>query len=184
MTTTPEARDLEGCRIGVPESRQLDLFADMLERRGAQTLRCPLVDIRDTPDQAHVRRWLDDVIDNGLDEMIWLTGEGLRRLRDFAERDGQARLTAFVERLGQARAITRGPKPVRELRALKLRSDVAAERVLMFGCVKLTAGWLHSQTVQTSWNATIRRTSGRHCARCAQVSLALPCCKPDPLHAE
>ncbi|MES1948618.1 uroporphyrinogen III synthase HEM4 [Salinisphaera sp. C84B14] len=139
MTTSPDARDLEGCRIGVPESRQLDLFADMLERRGALTVRCPLVDIRDTPDQAHVTRWLDDVIDNGLDEMIWLTGEGLRRLRDFAERDGQTRLTAFVERLGQARTITRGPKPVRELRALKLRSDVAATQPTTAGVIEALA---------------------------------------------
>ena len=139
MTTTPEVRDLEGRRIGVPESRQLDLFADMIERRGALALRCPLVDIRDTPDRAHVQRWLDDVIDQGLDDMIWLTGEGLRRLRDFAERDSPERLTHFIARLDAARTITRGPKPVRELRALKLRSDVAATQPTTQGVIEALA---------------------------------------------
>ncbi|WP_353220938.1 uroporphyrinogen-III synthase [Salinisphaera sp. S4-8] len=139
MTTAPEVRDLEGRRIGVPESRQLDLFADMIERRGAVALRCPLVDIRDTPDHAHVQRWLNDVIDHGLDDMIWLTGEGLRRLRDFAERDSPERLTQFIARLDAARTITRGPKPVRELRALKLRSDVAATQPTTQGVIEALA---------------------------------------------
>ena len=86
MNETTDGMPLTGRRIGVPESRQLDLFADMLERRGAEVLRCPLVDIRDTPETGLVEQWLEDVIDNGLDDMIWLTGEGLRRLRGFCER--------------------------------------------------------------------------------------------------
>ena len=45
---------LTGRCIGVPESRQLDLFADMLEKRGATVVRCPLVDIRDAPDAVHL----------------------------------------------------------------------------------------------------------------------------------
>ncbi|MES1931134.1 uroporphyrinogen III synthase HEM4 [Salinisphaera shabanensis T35B1] len=139
MSSTREVRDLEGRRIGVPESRQLDLFADMIERRGAQAIRCPLVDIRDTPDEAHVQAWLDDVIEHGLDDMIWLTGEGLRRLRSFAERDAPVRLTRFVERLDTARAITRGPKPGRELRALGLRSDLAATQPTTAGVIEALA---------------------------------------------
>lgn len=34
---------LAGRRIALPESRELDLFADMLLKRGAQVLRCPLM---------------------------------------------------------------------------------------------------------------------------------------------
>lgn len=136
MSETRDATPLAGCRIGVPESRQLDLFADMLERRGAEVLRCPLVDIRDTPDTPHVAQWLDDVVAHGLDDMIWLTGEGLRRLRGFCERAGGDRMAQFAQRLGEARTITRGPKPVRELRALQLRSDVPATQPTTDGVIE------------------------------------------------
>lgn len=124
--TDTTARPLQSCRIGVPESRQLDLFADMLERRGARVSRCPLVDIRDTPDSASVLAWLDDVIADGLDDMIWLTGEGLRRLLGFAERAGGDHGARFKARLAASRAITRGPKPARELRAIALKPGLPA----------------------------------------------------------
>lgn len=134
-TAPAEDMPLSGRRIGVPESRQLDLFADMLERRGAAVRRCPLVDIRDTPDTAAVTAWLDDVIAHGLDEMIWLTGEGLRRLRSFAERAGPPYPERFAERLAATRAVTRGPKPARELRAMGLRSDIAATEPTTAGVI-------------------------------------------------
>lgn len=134
-TAPAEDMPLSGRRIGVPESRQLDLFADMLERRGAAVRRCPLVDIRDTPDTTAVTAWLDDVIAHGLDEMIWLTGEGLRRLRSFAERAGPPYPERFAERLAATRAITRGPKPTRELRAMGLRSDIAATEPTTAGVI-------------------------------------------------
>jgi uroporphyrinogen-III synthase len=37
-------------RIVVPETRELDVFAQMVERHGANVIRCPLVAIRDVPD--------------------------------------------------------------------------------------------------------------------------------------
>lgn len=133
--STPTDQPLAGRRIGVPESRQLDLFADMLERRGAAVMRCPLVDIRDTPNTAAVMGWLDDVIEHGLDDMIWLTGEGLRRLRGFAERAGTPYPERFAERLAETRAITRGPKPARELRAMGLRADLPATEPTTAGVI-------------------------------------------------
>lgn len=45
---------LAGRRIAVPETRELDVFAQMLERHGANVVRCPLVAIRDVPDLAPV----------------------------------------------------------------------------------------------------------------------------------
>jgi uroporphyrinogen-III synthase len=136
MTDKADSQELGGKRIGVPESRQLDLFADMLERRGAIVMRCPLVDIRDSPDTETVIAWIDDVIDNGLDEMIWLTGEGLRRLKGFAERADGDRMERFTQRLAEARAVTRGPKPVRELRSLGLRTDVPATQPTTAGVIE------------------------------------------------
>ncbi len=123
-------------RIGIPESRQLDLFAEMIERRGARVTRCPLVDIRDAPDATAIQRWMTDVIDNGLDEMIWLTGEGVRRLTAFAARHSEQQLSRFIDRLAQARAVTRGPKPTRELRSHGLRSNIAGTEPTTAGVIQ------------------------------------------------
>ncbi len=115
---------LNGRVIALPETRELDLFASLLERRGAKTLRCPLVSILDAPDAAPIEAWLRRCIAGELDDLILLTGEGLRRLLGFAERAGIRE--PFVESLGKLRKITRGPKPARALRDLGLRPDIAA----------------------------------------------------------
>ncbi len=115
---------LAGRRVAVPESRELDLFARMLEERGARTLRCPLVSILDAPDPAPVEAWLRRFTEGRMQELILLTGEGLRRLLGFAERAGLRR--PFVEALGRVRTVTRGPKPARALRELGLRPSVQA----------------------------------------------------------
>src|SRR5580658_5839596 len=67
---------LAGRRIVVPETRELDLFARMLEERGAAIIRCPMVAIADTPDAAVVEAWLNRVIGGGLDDLVLMTGEG------------------------------------------------------------------------------------------------------------
>ena len=135
----PAGNALARCRIGVPESRQLDLFAAMLEQRGATVTRCPLVDIHDSPDTKAVGAWLDDVLAQGLDDMIWLTGEGVRRLRSFAQHrdaaDGQATEQRLISRLAAARSVTRGPKPGRELRQIELTADIKAARPTTAGVI-------------------------------------------------
>lgn len=116
---------LEGRRIAIPESRQLDLFAAMLERHGATTVRCPLVAIHDTVDAGPVADWLRRLAAGGHDDLIFLTGEGLTRLLGFAERAGIK--DAAIEGMRRARKIVRGPKPVRALRGVRLSPDVTAE---------------------------------------------------------
>jgi uroporphyrinogen-III synthase len=119
------AKPLSGRRIVVPETRELDLFARMLEERGAEVLRCPMVAIVDAPDAAPVEAWLGRVIAGNCDDLILFTGEGLRRLLGFARRAGIE--APFVAALGTLRKITRGPKPVRALREIGLDADVAAQ---------------------------------------------------------
>ena len=68
---------LSGRRIALPETRELDRLAHMLEEEGAETLRCPMVAIRDIPDPAPVRDWLMRL---PFDDLVLFTGEGLRRL--------------------------------------------------------------------------------------------------------
>jgi uroporphyrinogen-III synthase len=115
---------LAGRRIVVFETRELALFARMLEERGADVLRCPMVAIVDAPDPAPVEAWLRRLIAGPFDDLILLTGEGLRRLLGFARRAGLE--PAFVAALKQPRKITRGPKPVRALREIGLDADLAA----------------------------------------------------------
>jgi uroporphyrinogen-III synthase len=116
---------LAGRRIVVPETRELDLLARMLEQHGAITIRCPMVAIRDVPDAAPVVAWLYRFTTNPPDDLILMTGEGLERLVGFARRAGLG--GEFLAALAGVRKITRGPKPVRRLRALGLAPDLAAE---------------------------------------------------------
>ncbi len=120
VTTGP----LTGKRIALPEHRELDRLAHMLEAHGAETVRCPLVAILDAPDPAPVRGWIDRSIATPFDDLILLTGEGLRRLYGIAERQGVG--PAFVASLQTPRKLIRGPKPGRALRELGLKEDLRA----------------------------------------------------------
>lgn len=122
-----QEQTLAGRTIAVPETRELDVFAAMLERRGANVLRCPLVSILDAPDPGPVLQWIRRFNAAEFDDLILLTGEGLRRLLSCIERNAPELKTDFVAQLGRVRKITRGPKPARALRELGLKSDIAAE---------------------------------------------------------
>ena len=112
--------------IAVAEARELDLFAALLERRGAQVLRYPLVRIIDAPDPAPVLDWIRAAAAGGYDDLILLTGEGLRRLVSCIERHQPALRTPFLGAVAHMRKITRGPKPARALRELGMQSDLPA----------------------------------------------------------
>jgi len=136
MTELP----LQGRTIAVAESRELDVFVAMLERRGARVLRCPLVGILDAPDPAPVLDWLRWFSGGGCDDFIVLTGEGLRRLLACIERHEPALNTAFLTQLMRVRKITRGPKPARALRELGLKPDIAAAEPTTPGIIKALHG--------------------------------------------
>jgi uroporphyrinogen-III synthase len=115
---------LNGLTILVPESRELDFFAELLKAESASALRCPLVQIRDLDDTTECDVWIEQLIAGSFQDVIWFTGEGLRRLLSIAERSGCR--APFVAALGRVRTITRGPKPVRALRELGLAPSLAA----------------------------------------------------------
>jgi uroporphyrinogen-III synthase len=117
---------LTGRTIAVPETRELDVFATLLERRGATVLRCPLVAILDAPDPRPVLAWIREFNKGACDDLILLTGEGLRRLLSCIDKHEPALRSEFVDRLGKVRKVTRGPKPARALRELGLQPDIAA----------------------------------------------------------
>jgi uroporphyrinogen-III synthase len=124
---------LSGRTIALPETRELDLFASMLEKRGAAVVRCPMVAIHDAPHAAPVEAWLRELIAGRFDDVIFFTGEGIRRLRGFAERAGLHQ--AFVEALSRVRRITRGPKPVKALRDIGLKPDLKADQPTTDGVI-------------------------------------------------
>src|SRR5260370_27688254 len=76
-----DERPLAGRRIALLEHRELDRLGRMLEEQGAETLRCPLVAIVDAPDPAPVRAWIERAIAAPFDDLVLMTGEGLRRVR-------------------------------------------------------------------------------------------------------
>ena len=122
-----DIQTLAGKTIAVPETRELDLFAALLERRGARVLRCPLVAICDAADPAPVLTFLRRFAEGACDDLILLTGEGLRRLLGCLDRHEPDLKPAFLLQLAKVRKITRGPKPARALRELGLKPDIAAE---------------------------------------------------------
>src|SRR2546430_6787542 len=73
-------RPLAGRRIAILEHRELDRLGRMLEEQGAETLRCPLVAIVDAADPLPVEAWLRRAIAAPFDDLVLMTGEGLRRV--------------------------------------------------------------------------------------------------------
>jgi uroporphyrinogen-III synthase len=120
ITDTP----LAGRVVALPETRELDRLAELLEAEGARAWRCPLVSILDAPDPAPVEAWLRELVAGRFDDVVLLTGEGLRRMMALAERLGFA--PDVVAALARTRKITRGPKPARALKELGLPTDVPA----------------------------------------------------------
>ena len=126
---------LAGRTIAVPETREIDIFAAMLERRGARVVRCPLVAILDAPDPTPVLRWARELAQGAFHDLILLTGEGLRRILSCIEQHEPALKDPFIAALGNLRKITRGPKPARALRELGMKPEIAAERPTTDGVI-------------------------------------------------
>ena len=126
---------LHGRRIALPETREAERLALMLQEQGAETLSCPLVAVIDLADPAPVHAWLRRFIETPFDDLVLLTGEGLRRLHGTAHRTGFEE--AFLGALAKPRKITRGPKPARALRELGLAPDLRAEEPTTEGIIKL-----------------------------------------------
>jgi len=127
-----EANALRGRRIVVPESRELDLFARMLEAQGAETLRCPMVTILDAEEPAPIEAWLKRFAAGQFDE------RALFHLLNLAREEGAfLLLTARSAPAGWKLAI---PDLASRLKALPVVALTAPDDVLLRGVlVKLFA---------------------------------------------
>ena len=128
--------NLQGKRIAVPEMRELEVFSALLERRGAEVLRCPLVTIYDSPHSAQVLAFAVKLADGGFDDFIIITGEGLTRILGCIDKHDPALRPRFVEGLSKLRTVTRGPKPARALRALGLKPNIEATEPTTEGVIR------------------------------------------------
>jgi len=116
---------LTGYRILILETREEAQFSRLLAEQGADVLQCPMFAIHDAPDPAPVEAWIRRCIEAPLDDLVLLTGEGLRRLVQVVRRIGVEQ--DFIAALGKARKFARGPKPGRALREIGLESQVTTE---------------------------------------------------------
>lgn len=120
------AERLTGYRILILETREEAQFSRLLQEQGADVMQCPMFTINDAPDPAPVEAWIRRFIARPCDDLVLMTGEGLRRLLKVVRRLDLEQ--PFVQALAGARKFARGPKPVRALREVGLEAEVIAEK--------------------------------------------------------
>jgi uroporphyrinogen-III synthase len=126
---------LNGYRILILETREEAQFSRLLAEQGADVLQCPMFAIHDAPDAAPVEAWIRRSIDRPLDDLVLMTGEGLRRLVKVARRIGLER--DFVAALAAPRKFARGPKPGKALREIGLEPQQTTEKPTSEGVADL-----------------------------------------------
>src|SRR5476649_935605 len=129
---------LNGYRILILETREEAQFSRLLTEQGADVLQCPMFTIHDAPDSTPIEAWIRRFIDKPCDDLVLMTGEGLRRLMKVARRTGTEQ--AFVAALGKARKFARGPKPGRALREIGLEPQVTTEKPTSEGIIEMLSG--------------------------------------------
>ena len=126
---------LNGYRVLILETREEAQFARLLSEQGANVLQCPMVIIKDAPDPAPIEAWIKRTIDTPLDDLVLMTGEGLRRLMKVVRRIGIEQ--EFVGALGKARKLARGPKPGKALREIGLEPQATTDKPTTEGVVEM-----------------------------------------------
>jgi len=128
---------LNGYRILILETREEAQFSRLLAEQGADVLQCPMFTIHDAPDSAPIEAWIRRFIAKPCDDLVLMTGEGLRRLMKVARRIGLDQ--DFVAAVGKARKFARGPKPGRALREIGLEPQVTTEKPTSEGIAEMLA---------------------------------------------
>jgi uroporphyrinogen-III synthase len=129
---------LNGYRILILETREEAQFSRLLAEQGADVLQCPMFTIHDAPDPAPIEAWIRRFIDSPCDDLVLMTGEGLRRLIKVARRIGVEQ--DFIAAVGKARKFARGPKPGRALREIGLQPQVTTEKPTSEGIAEMLSG--------------------------------------------
>ena len=128
---------LNGYRILILETREEAQFSRLLAEQGAEVLQCPMFTIHDAPDAAPIEAWIRRFVEKPCDDLVLMTGEGLRRLMKVARQIGVDR--DFIAALGNARKFARGPKPGRALREIGLEPQVTTDKPTSEGIAEMLA---------------------------------------------
>jgi uroporphyrinogen-III synthase len=126
---------LSGYRILILETREEAQFSRLLTEQGADVLQCPMFTIHDAPDSAPIEAWIRRFIEKPFDDLVLMTGEGLRRLMKVARRIDLEQ--DFVAAVGSARKFARGPKPGRALREIGLEPQATTEKPTSEGIAEM-----------------------------------------------
>ncbi|WP_375304873.1 uroporphyrinogen-III synthase [Bradyrhizobium sp. A11] len=126
---------LNGYRILILETREEAQFSKLLAEQGAEVVQCPMFTIHDAPDPAPVEAWIRRAIDKPLDDLVLMTGEGLRRIMKLSRARGID--ADFVAALAKTRTFTRGPKPGRALREVGLEPQQTTEKPTTEGVIEM-----------------------------------------------
>nr|HEV8008880.1 uroporphyrinogen-III synthase [Bradyrhizobium sp.] len=128
---------LNGYRILILETREEAQFSRLLAEQGADVLRCPMFTIHDAPDSKPIEAWIRRAIEQPCDDLVLMTGEGLRRLIKVARRMDADQ--DFIAALGRMRKFARGPKPGRALREIGLEPQVTTDKPTSEGIAETLA---------------------------------------------
>ena len=128
---------LNGYRILILETREEAQFSRLLTEQGADVVQCPMFTIHDAPDPAPIEGWIRRFIEAPCDDLVLMTGEGLRRLMKVARKIGVE--TDFTAALGKSRKFARGPKPGNALREIGLEPQVTTEKPTSEGIIEMLA---------------------------------------------
>jgi uroporphyrinogen-III synthase len=126
---------LNGYRILILETREEAQFSRLLAEQGADVVQCPMFTIHDAPDPKPIEAWIRRFIEKPCDDLVLMTGEGLRRLMKVARRMGVEQ--DYIAALGRARKFARGPKPGRALREIGLEPQVTTEKPTSEGIAEM-----------------------------------------------
>jgi uroporphyrinogen-III synthase len=126
---------LNGYRILILETREEAQFSRLLTEQGADVLQCPMFTIHDAPDAAPIEAWIRRFVTTPCDDLVLMTGEGLRRLMKVARRIDAER--DFIAALGQSRKFARGPKPGKALREIGLEPQATTEKPTSEGIIEM-----------------------------------------------
>src|ERR1700736_2574872 len=128
---------LNGYRILILEPRGEEQFSRLLTEQGADVLQCPMFTIHDAPVPPPIEAWIRRTIEKPFDDLVLMTGEGLRRLMKVVRRIGVER--DFIAVLGKACKFARGPKPGRALREIGLEPQMTTEKPTSEGVAEMLA---------------------------------------------
>jgi uroporphyrinogen-III synthase len=126
---------LNGYRILILETREEAQFSRLLTEQGADVLQCPMFTIHDAPDSKPIEAWIRRFIEKPCDDLVLMTGEGLRRLMKVARRIDVEQ--DFAAAVGTARIFARGPKPGRALREIGLEPQATTAKPTSEGIAEM-----------------------------------------------